>query len=107
MSVTLDELQPKLRSSSVLRSAAARCFPDWPVDDRMGLQTRRLVVLPASVATNRQGGEDGQNSDTPQEGPDEVGGDRTALGKGSHGVGGSSDGLDLGERLQPARHALG
>src|SRR5258706_15902047 len=69
------------RSNSVLTGTAARCIPDGPVDDRMGLQTRRLVALPAPVATNCQGGEDGQNSDAPQEGPGEVGGDRTALGQ--------------------------
>lgn len=55
------------RSSSVLRKAAARCFPDWSVDDRMGLQTRRLGGTARVGSDEPPRGRDGQNSDTPQE----------------------------------------
>src|SRR5215470_4697590 len=64
-----------------------------------------MVVLALAVAADRQGGEDGQDGDAPQEGPDEVGRDGAALGEGPDGVGGPGDGLDVGEGLQPAGHA--
>src|SRR5712691_8279010 len=71
----------------------------------VGLGTRRLAVLNLAAPADRHWGEDGQDGDAPNDGPDEVGGDGTAFGEGPDGVGGPGDGLDVGEGLQPAGHA--
>src|SRR5712692_124626 len=99
--------RPLILVEEVPHIGRSRWFHGWPFDDRVWLQTRRLVVLNLVVEADRQGGEDGQDGDAPNDGPDEVGGDGTALGEGPHGVGGPGDGLDVGEGLQPAGHALG
>src|SRR5882724_4164163 len=64
------------------------------------------ISLTVAVAADRQGGEDRHGGEAPCNGPEQVTGDGASLGEGPDGVGGSGDGLDFGEGLQPARHGL-